>query len=294
MKFVSSLKGFSGCKIDLYSENGNHFVRKISASLNYNNRLKRQMDKQQYFFDNLSSDKISAPKVLRSGVLNDLFYFDMEYIRGFNLVDHIYDVNFRELEGVAESLCNIINIMKKSVIEGGSFEFNKMEDKLGSLIYLFENKKSRLDINLLIELKKLLSNIEKKDKIKSTFCHGDLTMENIIFDKDTKKIFLIDFLDSFIDHYWMDITKLFQDIEGKWYKFRNPDINLVNFFPKMEFVGDFIKKNILTNEEIYNKNHPLFLALNFARILPYAQDNETEYLNEVIKENINKFKNSIY
>ncbi|MDR2005666.1 MAG: phosphotransferase [Acidaminococcales bacterium] len=46
-------------------------------------------------------------------------------------------------------------------------------------------------------------------------CHGDLTLENIIVAPD-KKLYLIDFLDSFYNSYLMDLAKLFRDLELGW------------------------------------------------------------------------------
>ena len=46
VKFIADLKGFSGCKIKIYSEDRNYFVRKISKDSFYNERLKKQMLKQ--------------------------------------------------------------------------------------------------------------------------------------------------------------------------------------------------------------------------------------------------------
>ena len=119
-------------------------------------------------------------------------------------------------------------------------------------------------------------------------------MENIIYDKKNKKYYLVDFLDSFIEHYWFDIITLFQDIEGKWYKFKNPDINLNNIIPKMSFINGFLRGHLLKDEKEYIKNHNLLLALKFARILPYAKEEHKDYLIKTINYNIEKHKNNLF
>ena len=292
VKFISNLKGFSGCTVSLYSENHTHFVRKISKSLEYNPRLKAQIDKQQFFLTNIAKGKITAPRIIKSGFLGDLLYFDMEYIQGVNLVQYIYDANTSELKEISHELGNIINIMKNSVKEeflNPALMLNKIEDIQSSLI----NKNFNLDLSKLDELKILMSAINLSANTKKTFCHGDLTMENVLVDKSQKRYYLIDFLDSFIDHYWFDISKLFQDIEGKWYKFRNPEIILENMNSKMIFLNESLQNEVLKEEILYSQNHNLFLALNFARILPYASSEDMPYLMSTIEENINKFKNNI-
>ena len=52
--------------------------------------------------------------------------------------------------------------------------------------------------------------------IATTFCHGDLTLENMVIDRDGR-IWLIDLLDSPLEHHWQDVAKLHQDLTGGWY-----------------------------------------------------------------------------
>ena len=50
--------------------------------------------------------------------------------------------------------------------------------------------------------------------VPKTFCHGDLTFNNIIFHKN--RLFFIDFLDSYIDSFFCDLVKLKQDLYHLW------------------------------------------------------------------------------
>ena len=72
---IKKLKGHSGCEIFLCEENGNKFVRKISPSVDYNNRLILQMKKQSEF----TNKAIKTPSVLAEGI-NEKgnYYFDMD------------------------------------------------------------------------------------------------------------------------------------------------------------------------------------------------------------------------
>ncbi len=289
MRFVTNFKGFSGCSIQLYSDNGGYFVRKISKSIEYNDRLKKQMLKQDYFNKKLANGKIVAPEILKEGTMNSLFFFDMEYVNGTNLIEYIYDADINELLEISKDLCLIINLMK-SQEDNENINPAHIMDKIESVRSSLNNE---INQDIFNDLKDKASLMKKYNNIKKTFCHGDLTMENIIYDKADKKYYLIDFLDSFIEHYWFDISKLFQDIEGKWYKFRNPKIDLNNILPKMNFINGFIRGNLLENEDIYKKNHNFFLSLNFARILPYAEEKERGYLVSMIKESIEKSKASL-
>lgn len=294
--FIADLIGFSGCKIKLYSQNGKYFVRKISKSFSYNKRLEKQMLKQEYFIQNLSTKKITAPKILKKGFIEGFFFFDMEYVQGLLLINYINEANGEQLLDVLENIHSLISIMKNSV------EIDKQID----LYSCFKKKAEEIRLNLInrgedvleivADLKESIQTLEESlgesNKINPTFCHGDLTMENIIYDKINEKYYLIDFLDTFVDHYWLDIVKLFQDIDGQWYKFRNPDVNLNNMVPKMNFMGKFLENNLLKNEHVYKNNHHLFLAMNFSRILPYSQKEDLDYLVKTIRGNLIKFRKS--
>ena len=51
-------------------------------------------------------------------------------------------------------------------------------------------------------------------RIPQTFCHGDLTLTNFIFNKN--RLYYIDFLDCFIDSFLCDLIKLKQDLYYHW------------------------------------------------------------------------------
>jgi thiamine kinase-like enzyme len=285
MKFIKDLKGFSGCKIKLYSSNGNYFVRKISRSVSYNERFKQQINKQKYFLNNLATNNISTPKVLEEGHLDDLYYFDMEYIHGVSLIDHIYEAKISDLKEISSNIESMLRMMKNSTKQE-LIDFSHIDRKVEDIMNHLINNKIGVGKDTISDLKIMINNMEKPNDIKKTFCHGDLTMENIMYDKKKDMYFLIDFLDSFIEHYWFDITNLFQDIEGQWYKFRNPKINIHNMTPKMNFVNNFLRERVLNEEDLYLKYHYILLALKFSRILPYAQEADMKYLTSTIRRNM--------
>jgi hypothetical protein len=76
---VKKLNGHSGCNIELIKEKDLFFVRKSSTKKSYNKRLEKQMLKQSLF----SSSKIKTPIIYKTGYnKNNLYYYDMEYIKG--------------------------------------------------------------------------------------------------------------------------------------------------------------------------------------------------------------------
>jgi aminoglycoside/choline kinase family phosphotransferase len=92
-----------------------------------------------------------------------------------------------------------------------------------------------------------------------TLCHGDFTLDNIFFDKETRKVAIIDFLDSYINHYYLDIAFLYQ-----------------------------IDSDIpLPSNEHYMKYHNYLLYSKFKRMLPYNKEkwvkDKVKYYKEKLK-----------
>lgn len=292
INFIRDLSGFSGCKVKLYKHGKKYFVRKISKSREYNKRLQKQTEKQKSFAEYTSNSRITAPKVLDEGFIHELYFFDMDYVQGITLVEHINNSGTEGLLKIAQDLYFLINFLKKIPVKRNPIDFSKsFKEKIVEIKY----KINHLDhgVKLLEELESLTSKLIDIRNVFETFCHGDLTMENIIYDKENDRYYLIDFLDNFINHYWFDITKLFQDIEGRWYKFRTKEINLQNISPKMDFIGNFFKIKLMEDDKTYLTHHPFLLSVNFARILPYASQEDTGYLFNIIQENLSKISSSL-
>ena len=280
---IKELSGFSGCKIFLYKKGDLFFVRKISKSLEYNSRLKEQMKKQILFEEKFSTKKIHAPKIFNSGLIGDCFYFDMEFVNGENLINVISTSSLNELKRISKDLIKILGLFKKNKLKTkknlSAYSLKKLND-------ILSKSKSKRQKNILEELK---SPLKELPRVNATICHGDFTLENIMFDKSTKKYYLIDFLDSFVDHYWLDVVKLFQDLDGQWYAFRNKNLSNKQVSDKVSYLKRKIMNSSLYKNK-YSKHHNKLLALNFSRILPYAHESDYDYLLKNIYNNISKTK----
>lgn len=285
-KIIKELSGFSGCKIFLIQkQDGNYFVRKISKSPDYNVRMIEQKKKQQFFSEHLQKDKISAPKILGDGYIDGLFYFDMEYIQGISFVKRIENANLEELKKISEDLVSILKIVSENK-NGNKISFHELVlNKLNEILKKENTLQNRSALENTIEVVTKDRIASKDGDIVSTFCHGDLTLENIIYDDNNGMCYLIDFLDSFLDHYWQDISKLFQDLEGHWYSFRNKEINKTAMEIKTSIIIDCMLKNLLINDKYLEKHHML-LATTFCRILPYAKDEEKEWIRQRIESSL--------
>ena len=70
MKVIKKLSGLSGCQVLLCEDNNSLFVRKISSSVEYNVRLRRQFIKQKFFKNPI----IKTPIIYSAGKITDKFY----------------------------------------------------------------------------------------------------------------------------------------------------------------------------------------------------------------------------
>jgi predicted Ser/Thr protein kinase len=263
---IKKLKGHSGCKILLCEENNKKFVRKISHSSSYNNRLRLQMEKQKNFHNKV----LKTPKVLSVGYDdNGNFYFDMEYIGGVSLSRYIGTSDINNSKEIVGKLLNFC-------ISNKTENFNCFDAVNKKLLGMNFSK----DTQFFEKFKRYCMSCDWSS-VPSGFCHGDLTFENIIVYKSD--LYLIDFLDSFLKSPHIDISKMLQDLLVMW-SWRD------------ENVAPFIKNIILYDELIDNLTDSdrkvvySLLVVNLLRIIPYADSKNYTFVKSALSFLGNKLK----
>lgn len=280
------LGGHSGCKILLMEEDdGFLFVRKISKDKEYNNRLKKQCEKQVSF----KGGKIKAPIVYKSGLSKEgLFYFDMEYVQGMTLAEYVKSMEIGKVRGLVEVLVdNLIPKQKKEIsAEDSNIITDIFDNKISSLRHtLLSHKNSIVEQSLdLLEVHDWTSLIPSQ-------CHGDLTLENIIIKNDN--LYFIDFLDSFYDSWLMDMGTLLQDVQVMWSYRNNTSIGM-NTVLRLIVFRDLLLDEIRKIDSGYILEIYYALLQKMIRIYPYIKDRETyDFLNKktaIVLKTINKLK----
>lgn len=255
------LTGHSGCNVLLMQDDEEIFVRKSSGKEKYNFRLKKQCKKQSNF---VSTQKVLAPAVTSAGYEDGLFYFDMEFVQGKTLAEYTSSILITEIS-------DFIRLLFKSLYIESSVVNVKANMIFGNKISTLENELS--DVKTLEPIFEILKNHDWSNIYKSP-CHGDLTLENIIITKD-KKLYLIDFLDSFYNSWMVDIAKLLQDLELKW-SFRHTELSQ-NRELRLLVAKDALIEEILKTENGEQNLNNIYhiLLLNIVRIYPYATDSKT-------------------
>lgn len=261
-QYIKELKGHSGCSLSLRdNEIWGQFVEK-SAMPPYSSRLFKQYGKQKNFYH----DSIKTPKIISCSSTDERynedhdFSFCMEYINGPTFAEYIEKNPIRDIE---DKFYRILNWIKSN---------NNLEDSEASNFYW---KMQSFEPGFLGEDEALLKKyIGDGCKVFTSYCHGDLTLENILIRGDN--IYFIDFLDSKINCREMDIAKLLQDILLGWSWRDKPRFPLA----RCGALHEIIKAEI--SGKMY-LNSLSILLLNLYRILPYANQKTKAWAESKIK-----------
>lgn len=252
--------GLSGCKLELLN---NTTLRKYSSSPEYNSRLLKQVDKQNFFY-NLILKNIDTPKVLSVNENS----FDMDYVPALSFYEFFSSASVENIEFVIETLFGYFDYISSR------FRMINVTDeilnKLDSLMPKSHHK------NFIRYLKKLVE--EERIMVPNTFCHGDLTFNNILFHPN--RLFFIDFLDSYVDSFLCDLVKIKQDLYYLWsLKIQNlPSVRMIQTYRH-------IWKQLEDRYEYYIEklSFDVLDAINILRIEPYLTNSQqTIILNKVI------------
>ena len=224
----------------------------IKSSDIQDERLYKSAQKQNSFKSNF----FKTPKI------HDMsnFSFCMDYIGGKSFNEFFEYASKDDLDFLIE---NIRGYLSETIIGSVDIPTSLLKNKINSLnikknfLYLLDNKES---------IQVYVGN-----------CHGDMTLSNMIFGKD---IYLIDFLDSYIESPTMDLVKLRQDTHLYW------SLNMIDKttdLTKIKLGLKYIDNWILNNYKI--EDYELLQIINLLRIYPYTTDKRIiNWLDENIKK----------
>jgi aminoglycoside phosphotransferase (APT) family kinase protein len=279
---LRALSGLSGARVVVMTRDGQRwFVRKAARDAAGSARLRRQLAKQVAFGQALDG-AVRVPDILDQGEVDGRFYFDMEYVRGADGISYLRRASYAEVAALADRLCGYLDEIAvrpaHSATGPGAGLGPGLGPGLGSTLFdalytkLCEvHRKS--DALAGDTLAQLFLGLERLRGVSAglapTMCHGDLTLENLVID-ERGGFWLLDFLDAPFEHWWQDVAKLHQDLDGGWYLMTQP--------PIARCVLDFLSRRLIAaasrREPMYAQVHAVLLACTFARILPYARTAE--------------------
>ena len=208
----------------------------------------------------------------------------MEYINGDNIIDYLLNCDKTQLNWLINEIINIIN----KFISDCDYKYinenillNKINDIKNKIN---ENKFINNDFKDIFHFLENETHKVKQIKLPINICHGDLTLCNILIKNKEKNIFLIDFLDSFLESPIVDMVKIRQDTKYKWCinmfiekdKINTKVENLLKYCD-IEFHKYFQKYNF------YCETYKYFQIINLLRVLQYSKDKN---ISESLTKNI--------
>ncbi|MDC0161638.1 hypothetical protein OAI94_00325 [bacterium] len=243
------------------------------AKKNEKIRILEQLNKQNLWHnDGLVRPFFSVP--VKHEIFNKFISMNMPFIYGYSGSDILTFNSYRQSNNLAKNLIKLISFFKN---KKSKFKFIDNQ-KIIQKINIVENKSNK---NFKIYFKKLKKKFHYiPDNLETTFCHGDLTLSNMIFTNNKKnnfkfninrnlEIYLVDWLDSSFETYFLDLAKLKQDLFYGWSS-RNLNTNqIISNSITGKFVWSLIEEKFINNKNI--KIFNFFMNLCILRILPYTK-----------------------
>lgn len=286
-------QGASFAKVYLVIDNQNNkFVRKyISSNKNIEHVeiLKRQCEdmKRLYFYKNSI-----CPKILNEYSNQTDYYFDMEYLNGYKTLSKFSkDIILNIIPDIFNDLKSHVYCYQKLLSEDEKniwFQKYKIDkiipkfkiiESLHPYLYSLINQK-----NLIINSKQYysyqyyLDNINHKTLLPSFLSpiHGDLTLENILYNLDLNDYKLIDPSGSrYMDAPELDIAKLFQSIICDYSSWAESCDNMIDVISINEYVinSKYIENKYNLIAHIFNKEDYIkglfYMSTYFIRMVPF-------------------------
>jgi hypothetical protein len=236
MKIIKELKGFSGSQVLLIHDQTT-FVRKIG-------NVERNLER----YHTLANLGLALPNIIKE----DIDFYDMEYIPNLDIKNFLFK---NQTHSLASFIKDTVRKLSKYT-----------QDK--DYTETYHQKLKEVEFTGLVFGKDEL--ISKLPKIlPSSGYHGDLTLENILYNVTKGEFILIDPLTTEYDSYVFDLAKLRQDIVCKWF-IRKESIYID---PKLQNLSEDLG-------EVFGSfySDPYLLILMLLRVLPYAQTDDRQFL----------------
>lgn len=201
-------------------------IRKTTETHEHYMKLRRQCEDLRRF--SWYSPGL-VPEVLREEDNDYEYYIDLEYFQGRQLDTYDTDIQGKVLQNVIQRLDRDVYSYRRPN-EGSHFMRNFMDSKVWPKLRAFGNECVIMDClinhpSLKINgirysgLRSILSRLSltQYDSKWTNPIHGDLTLENILYNSNTEDFKLIDMEGSrYVDSCYFDLGKIFQSIVARY------------------------------------------------------------------------------
>jgi aminoglycoside phosphotransferase len=260
---ASCLSGFSGAIIGLVQtrQSAIQVVRKASTDPSGSARLKVQARLQHDLAQQLSPD-ILVPRVLDEGTSMGHYWYDMERIIGVDAVEYLATGNCAHALILMDLLRT--TLYRLSAATPNDHTTVDLQAAIGEKLAEIDSRTREKYLRCTDAIRAAITGHPMT--LPASCVHGDMTLENIFIDQE-QRIWLIDTIPSPFQHYWIDISKLFQDLQGRWFMNRGKSIPV----GVTRYLSDELANFAGQLRPDYARWHGPLLALTFARILPYCR-----------------------
>jgi len=299
---VQKLKGGSFASVYLIKKNNTLLVRKYidktkETEIHYDT-LKRQYDdlkRFEYYSPNIT------PKMLGSYENENDFYYDMEYLKDYNELNHYSSDTIKTVvRDVMDKMTKDIYCYSKKIngaewlqafLKEKIYSKYKYLDSLDEHIYSVMNSETiTINEKNVSGIKSFFNSSIPSDLIPDEVSpiHGDLTLENILYNETNKDFRLIDTSGSrYVDVKEMDLAKLLQSLLSKYETWDSRE-TLVTVINSKEFTisSDFLKTEKENYDFIFSmygsgdvmfKRAKFFLAAYFIRMIPFLEKRSSQH-----------------
>ncbi|MEJ1967565.1 MAG: hypothetical protein WDN03_02855 [Rhizomicrobium sp.] len=258
---IQALGGHSGAALILCEEAGRSVVRKTAAAPAANLRLRQQAIKQRL----LAAQGFAFPAVRRIAADDTgRAFFEMDYVPARTLAEVVTGAVPCSRDAIMDAVAGLVRAfaaLSASAIPAAAFR-----DKIESIAAAAPGNLAVAGIARDL-LARDWSDIPRSPD------HGDLTLENILLTPDQSVVF-IDCDVAWTSSWWLDLAKLFQDLEGHWClrAVASPSIDALERLRL--FASDFRRLAHELDPALPPRLAQL-AALHLLRTLPYAKDAAT-------------------
>jgi len=254
--------GQSGAELHLVEYGRGRAIRKECSDQVLQNRLRRQFDKHQLALEHRSMEPILLPELLTEFSEGG---YTMQYVQALT-VGHLLEHGSRgQLLAVSEVIGEYFAHQKSASLL--SNENEKVIVKLDGLTSIYKAMTDPISASLGLQTLEMLYRHFTQNETMSSWNHGDFSLENLLFQEETGRVYAVDLLDSPFDSILLDAGRLWMDLSHGWWGqgLRPSGTTSANALELKERVGKHFREVSISAEDL--EAHSAFSAL---RILPYT------------------------
>lgn len=287
--FQHSLKGFSGYQLEIRRTEKINFVRKSARELQQNAKLKSEINKlSQLDVIAINTKLFHVPRLLHFGENNEgLFYYDIEFIPSWELATYIPRIEPRQIEHIATVLVAIIDSFANTqklvipILAEEAFICGKLNETGEKLLSSYGIYSTDVD-KLIDQYAELVAGLQIPSTLLpnlTTFCHGDLALDNVLINRNGE-IYIIDPLSNGHESFMWDVSKVLQSSLLNWHQIKHSEFSLDLTYKRIHL--SVPERMILFNthfttrigQKIDNRTTILYLATTMARVMKYFKTYE--------------------